>query len=197
MQLKPLTDTARHLQRYASVYADMFSGVILLLIYNIQLCFCLLYHAIGTISGTASGTTQHSSQYGIPYSVVLYIISHSPADTLVQSCISHSIVLLLLLLLYISYYCTPIIYNIVYLYSYHIHINSLCLLYLSFQTYVLFTLHITLLIFLQSHSHATSQPLLINITQLLSVMSIASVICSLDTSVYLMALFSRHNKIIN
>ena len=148
----------------------------------------MLYHASGTTSGTllvlhniAASIVYHIVQYCISYHIVLLQLFCSLVYHTAQSCISYSIVLyiiqhsivyttaqilILLLLLYISYYCTPIIYIQILLYSYHIHINSPYHVYGSHQTYVLFTLHISLLIYLQQPSHATSQLFSHDITQL-------------------------------
>lgn len=145
-----------------------------LLIYNTYNISC----ATGTTSGTGTGTTQlhsivyHIVQYCISYHIVLLILLYSPIYHTAQSCISHSIVLLLLL-----HTLLQLLLQLLLLYLLHKHMffNSPYHVYGSCQTYVLFTLHITLLIFLLSHNHATSQLFSHDITQLLCLLSIASV----------------------
>ena len=57
MHLKPLTEAAMQLYDYATVYADISLWGILLLIHNIAVILCMLYHASGTIFWYTSGTT--------------------------------------------------------------------------------------------------------------------------------------------
>ena len=110
MQLKPLTDTATQLYRYASVYADISLWSILLLIHNIScasvccimllvlvlvlvLLLVLLLVLVLVLHNIAASIVYHIVQYCIPYHIVLLILLYSPVYHTAQSYISHSIVL--------------------------------------------------------------------------------------------------------
>ena len=87
------------------------------------------------------------------------------------------------------YSCPSIIYSIVYLYSYHIHINFSCHVCASSLSSYLFSLPISLLIFLLSHNHACSQLLHSLILVCYSVMSIDAINFIQMLIVYFMTLF--------
>lgn len=150
----------------------------------------------------ASGTTSGTYWYYYWYLLVLHNIAASIVYHIMQSCIPHHIVLLillythsnllllmLLLLLLLQllqtqhttpqhillYSCTPIIYIQILLQSYHIHISLGYHVCASSLSSYLFSLPISLLIFLLSHNHACSQLLHSLILVCYSVMSIDAI----------------------